>query len=257
MLKVSNLGKSFGGVAAVHDCDFEVDSNSITALIGPNGAGKTTVFNLITGFISPDKGSIRFKNRSVVGKKPHEIANLGITRTFQLIRLFPKLTVMENLLLAEHQIGENFFAAIFKPKKTRAEERRRRKRCMGFLKLVSLEQKANELAEELSYGQQKLVEIARVLATESELILLDEPVAGVNPVMRERIKQVLRQLQKAGKTILLIEHDMKFVMDVCDKVVVLDYGEEIAVGTPDEVMGDKRVLEAYLGVDSKELVMDE
>jgi branched-chain amino acid transport system ATP-binding protein len=247
MLEVKRLHKSFGGVDAVHNCTFKVEQNSITALIGPNGAGKTTVFNMITGFVKPDSGAIRFKGSSLLGLKTFERSNLGIARTFQLIRLFPKLTVMENLLLAEHQEGERFFSAIFSPGKVRDEERKKRKRCLGFLKIVGLESKANELAENLSYGQQKLVEIARVLATESELILLDEPVAGVNPTMRERIKKVLVELQEKGKTILLIEHDMRFVMDVCDEVVVLDYGKEIAVGAPAQVMKDRRVLEAYLG----------
>ncbi len=254
MLRIRHLEKRFAGIRAIQDCSFDVEDNSITALIGPNGAGKTTVFNLITGFIRQDKGKMRYNGSSIIGMKPHAITNLGITRTFQLIRLFPKLTVLENLLLAEHHSGENLINAIFRPQRVKREERKKRRRCMLLLKLVGIEDKADSLAENLSYGQQKLVEIARVLATKADLILLDEPVAGVNPKMRRHIKDVLKRLQKAGKTILLIEHDMNFVMDVCEKVIVLDHGKEIAVGTPKQVMKDKRVLEAYLGNGSDGLV---
>ena len=247
MLKIRKLNKSFDGIKAVQDCSFNVDSNSITALIGPNGAGKTTVFNLITGFISPDKGTIKYKKQSIKHLKPFQISNIGITRTFQLIRLFPKLSVMDNLVLAENQAGENLFTALFKPGKVRKDEKNKRAECLKFLDLVGLKNKANTLAENLSYGQQKLVEIARVLATKSDLILLDEPVAGVNPTMRQSIKKVLKKLQKAGKTILLIEHDLKFVMDVCDKIVVLDHGKEICIGPPNQIVKNKKVLDAYLG----------
>jgi ABC-type branched-subunit amino acid transport system ATPase component len=247
MLKVQNLNKKFEGIKAVQDCSFDVEANSITALIGPNGAGKTTIFNLITGFIRPDSGKIIFKNNSIVGMDSYKITNSGIIRTFQLIRLFPKLTVMENLLLAEHQLGESLINIFLKPKQSRQEELKKRKRCLAFLRLVGLEEKAKALAENLSYGQQKLVEIARVLATESDLILLDEPVAGVNPTMRTQIKNILKKLKERGKTILLIEHDMTFVMDVCDKVIVLDHGREIAIGSPKQIVKNKKVLEAYLG----------
>lgn len=247
MLKVCNLSRSFGGIKAVQDCSFTVDKNSITALIGPNGAGKTTVFNLITGFIRPDNGTIRYRNRSLVGMRPFQVSNLGMTRTFQLIRLFPKLTVMENLLLAERHSGESLLNIFLRPHMVKREERKKQRRCVKYLKLVGLEKKEQALAENLSYGQQKLVEIARVLATGADIILLDEPVAGVNPTMRKHIKEVLRRLKKEGKTILLIEHDMPFVMDVCEKVIVLDHCKEIAVGTPKEVMRNKKVLEAYLG----------
>lgn len=247
MLHVSRLNKSFDGVKAVNDCSFEVEKNSITALIGPNGAGKTTVFNLITGMIKPDSGSIAYKEKSLLKLKTHEISNLGITRTFQLIRLFPKLTLMENLMLAEHQIGEKFWHSIFSYKKVRQTERRMRIKAREILELVGLEEKARYDAENLSYGQQKLAEIGRILATKADLILLDEPVAGVNPVMREKIKKVLKRLQKADKTILIIEHDIGFVMDVCDKVIVLDQGHNICEGKPSEVVKNKKVLEAYLG----------
>ena len=247
MLRVRHLEKRFNGVRAVQGCSFDVGANSITALIGPNGAGKTTVFNLITGFVRPENGRIKYKGRSLVGMKPYQIANLGLTRTFQLIRLFPKLTVMENLLLAEENVGESLIRAFVMPGRVKKEEQKKRKQCLRFLKLVGLEHKAGALAENLSYGQQKLVEIARVLATGADIILLDEPVAGVNPTMRKHIKEVLRRLKKAGKTIFLIEHDMPFVMDVCEKVIVLDHGKEVIAGTPKQVMNDRRVLDAYLG----------
>lgn len=247
MLKIKNLEKSFNGIKAVQNCDFDVGSNQIVALIGPNGAGKTTVFNLISGLVKPDSGHIHLKGQPIIGLDSYKIARLGLSRTFQLIRLFPKLTSMENLLLAKHQEGEDFLNTLYKIKYIKHEEKTNRERCMGFLELVGLESKANTHAENLSYGQQKLLEIARSLATESDLLLLDEPVAGVNPVMREKIKKILLQLKKEGKTILFIEHDIKFVMDVADKVVVMDHGEEIAIGTPKEIKKNPKVAQAYLG----------
>lgn len=247
LLKIKKLEKHFNGIKAVQDCDFVVDENKIVALIGPNGAGKTTVFNLITGLIKPDKGHIHFKGEPIIGLQSYQIARIGISRTFQLIRLFPKLTAMENLLLAKHQEGENFLSAIFKPRYIKHEEKTNRERCLEFLRLVGLEDKSNSRAENLSYGQQKLLEIARILATEADLLLLDEPVAGVNPVMREKIKDILLKLKKEGKTILFIEHDMRFVMGIADKVVVMDHGEEIAIGTPKQIQKNPKVLQAYLG----------
>lgn len=247
LLNVKNLEKSFGGVRAVQGCDFSIDENKIVALIGPNGSGKTTVFNLITGFIAPDRGDIHFKGEPIGGLQPYEIARMGITRTFQLIRLFPKLTAMENLLLAKSQEGDKFLSTIFKPRYIKHEERVNKERCMEFLKLVGLEEKKDYLSQSLSYGQQKLLEIARSLATEADFLLFDEPVAGVNPVMREKIKHTLLKLKKEGKTILLVEHDMKFVMDMADKVIVMDHGEEIAIGTPKQIQKNPKVLQAYLG----------
>lgn len=247
LLKIKKIEKYFNGIKAVQDCDFMVDENKIVALIGPNGAGKTTVFNLITGLIRPDKGQIYFKGKPIIGLQPYQIARIGISRTFQLIRLFPKLTAMENLLLAKNQEGENFLNTIFKPKYIRHEEKTNRERCLEFLRLVRLEDKSNSRAENLSYGQQKLLEIARILATEADLLLLDEPVTGVNPVMREKIKDILLKLKKKGKTILFIEHDMRFVMSIADKVVVMDHGEKIAIGTPKQIQKNPKVLQAYLG----------
>ena len=247
LLEVKNLEKSFGGIRAVQNCDFAVDENKIVALIGPNGSGKTTIFNMITGFIAPDRGDIHFKGEPIAGLQPHEIANLGISRTFQLIRLFPRLTAMENLLLAKNQEGEKFLSTILKPFYIKHEERANKERCLEFLKLVGLEDKKDYLAQSLSYGQQKLLEIARTLATEADFLLFDEPVAGVNPVMRAKIKHTLLKLKGEGKTFLLIEHDMRFVMNLADRIVVMDHGEEIAVGTPKQIQENPKVLQAYLG----------
>lgn len=247
LLEVKKLEKSFDGVKAVQDCDFTVEENKIVALIGPNGAGKTTVFNLITALIKPDKGDIHFKGEPVIGLQSYQIARLGIARTFQLIRLFPKLTAMENLLLAKRQEGESFISTIFKPRFIKHEEKTNRERCLEFLKLVGLEEKINSLAQNLSFGQQKLLEIARALATEADLLLLDEPVSGINPIMRAKIKNILLQLKEEGKTILFIEHDMKFVMGIAEKVIVMDHGEEIAIGKPKQIQKNQKVLDAYLG----------
>lgn len=220
-MEVKNLSKSFGGVAAVVDCSFSIDEGKIVALVGPNGSGKTTVFDLITGFVKPDNGQIFIKGESIEGLRPDDIAQKGLSRTFQLIRLFPKLTCLDNLLLAKPQRGENFWTALLKPFFVREEEKTNAKRGLEFLRLVGLEKKKNTLAENLSYGQQKLLEIARALATEGELFLLDEPMAGVHPRMRQKLKRVLRKLKDMGKTILFIEHDMKTVKDLAEQTIVL------------------------------------
>ena len=212
ILKINNLEKAFGGVKAVNNCTFEVKKNTITGLIGPNGAGKTTVFNLISGIIKADKGSVKFNKTELINKKPHLIAREGISRTFQLSRLFNNMTIKDNLLLAGADSE---------------------KQMQEALKLVHVKQPLDKLAGELSYGQQKLLEIARSMMHNQELIMLDEPTAGVNPKVRQELKEILKKKKKQGKTILLIEHDMDFVMDICDEIIVLNQGTVLKIGKPE------------------------
>jgi branched-chain amino acid transport system ATP-binding protein len=245
MLEVKGLSKHFEGVKAVQNCSFKVGKNELVALIGPNGAGKTTVFSIVTGLEQPDSGTIRFKDRPITGMKTHAIANLGIGRTFQLIRLFPRMTVMDNMLLAKKDPMEGLFNSLVRSSKK--HRKAMEGRCFEFLKLVGLEGKRESLAHDLSYGQQKLLEIARALATEADLLMLDEPVAGVNPKLRDRIGKMLLDLKKSGKTILFIEHDMKFVMDIADRIIVMDGGKNVAEGNAKQIKKDPNVMKAYLG----------
>ncbi|MBS3128920.1 ABC transporter ATP-binding protein [Candidatus Woesearchaeota archaeon] len=249
ILQVEGLHKSFGGVIAVKNCSFQVEEKSITALIGPNGAGKTTVFNVITGFMKQEQGRILWKGRDITFLLPHQRAQQGITRTFQTIRLFPKMSVMENMLIASPNVYEKVYHVFLKNKKMREQERMNREEALKILERVGLKKLQNEKAGNLSYGQQKLLEIARAMYKEPVLLMLDEPAAGVNPSMLKKIRELLLELKKKGTTILFIEHDMEFVMNIADKIIVLDYGEEIAIGKPGEIRKNKRVIDAYLGGD--------
>ena len=226
MLTLKNISKRFGGVKAVDRCTFEVKENTITSLIGPNGAGKTTVFNIISGLSKPDAGTIKLKNENITGLAAHRIARSGVSRTFQLTKVFRNLSIKDNLLIA---------------KKTDEAEMKK------VFESVYLSKPLDTLARELSYGQQRLLEIARALLMPHKLLMLDEPTAGVNPQIRQELKTILRNLRKEGKTVLLIEHDMEFVMDVSDNVIVLAQGKVLKAGKPKEIMNDKKVLEAYLG----------
>ena len=230
VLAVDGVKKSFGGVAAVAGVSFALEAGRIYGLIGPNGSGKTTLFNCITGLERLDAGHVRFKDARIDGLKPYQIANRGVGRTFQVIRVFPELTALENLLVVTRG--------------ARADAERRGRELLQFVKLERL---ADEYAGNLSYGQQKLVEFVRVLMTDPALILLDEPAAGVNRTLLNDLLAAVARLRDEGRTILLVEHDMKVVMGLCETVFVLDHGEKIAEGPPGLIQADERVIEAYFG----------
>ncbi|MGQ9501255.1 MAG: ABC transporter ATP-binding protein [Anaerolineae bacterium] len=249
LLKVEGLTKDFGGLRAVDHCSFEVPRGSIFGLIGPNGSGKTTVFNLVTGFLEPTEGRVFFNGHDITGLRPHEVARYGIARTFQLVRTFNRMTVMENLLLGvQHQPGENLLWGILQTPHVRRQERQAIERAHALLSIVGLEHAANEYCGNLSYAEQKMVELTRALMSDPQLVMLDEPTSGINPTLVNRILEYIRQLrQEQGKTFLVVEHDMRVIMNLCDRIAVLDYGQKIAEGTPTEICADAAVIDAYLG----------
>ncbi len=230
LLKIVDVVKKFGEVVALDHCSFDIEQGSMTGLIGPNGAGKTTLFNLITGVLPPDSGHIFFKGEEITGKRPYEIARRGIGRTYQIIRIFPKMTLLENLLV----VGKK-------------REREAVERAMELLHLVRLADKKDDYASDLSFGQQKLLSLAQVLMLDAELILLDEPAAGINPTLQNELMELIHRLNEAGKTFLIIEHDMNVIMNHCQNAIALNYGQKIAEGNCRLIQQDERLLEHYFG----------
>jgi branched-chain amino acid transport system ATP-binding protein len=249
LLQAQNLTKRFGGLVAVNAVDFTVNPGEIAAIIGPNGAGKTTFFNMVSGVYTPDGGKLLFDGQDITGKGPEQIAPLGISRTFQNIRLFKHLTALENVMVGMHiHLRSGLLGAFLSSAAQRQEEVAAMREAVRLLEYMGLRHLANEAAGSLPYGAQRRLEIARALATKPKLLLLDEPKAGMNPKETDEIKEVIRRLRDdLGITILLIEHDMKMVMSISDRIAVLDYGTKIAEGRPEEIRRHPRVIEAYLG----------
>jgi len=248
LLEVKNITKNFGGLCAVSNLDFEIGHGEIIGLIGPNGAGKTTVFNLISGVYKPNSGIIRFQNEIITGLKPHIIAQKGMVRTFQNTSLFHGMTVLENLAVAGHyRFGENIFETIVTPwtyKRKKAALMEKAQQILGFM---GIDNKQNELPANLAYGHQRILGICIALATEPRMLLLDEPAAGMNPSETLNLMELLVKIKETGVSILLVEHDMKLVMGICERIVAVSFGKKLAEGSPEAVQKDKNVIKAYLG----------
>ena len=248
MLRAEEVSKAFGGVQALSDCTVEVEQGSITGLIGPNGSGTTTLFNTMTGYEHVDSGDVYLGDRKITNLRPQRVFALGIGRTFQLTRIFPRLTVMENMLVAAQHADQG------RPRNplARAGGRADRRRAADLLEFTGIADHADALAETLSYGQRKLLELSYVLVADPEIVLLDEPAGGVNPSLIQHLADRIRELNTAGKTFLIVEHNMEFVMSLCGQVTVLDYGTVVAAGPPQIIRSDPRVLDAYLGLTEEE-----
>ncbi len=248
ILRVEHVTKRFGGLVAVDDVSFDVKRGEVFALIGPNGAGKTTLFNCITGIFPPSEGGVIFNGRDIAGAKPHQAASLGIARTFQNIRLFEYMSALDNVRVGQHcRTRSKLWDSLFKTPFERREEHEITDRAMELLEFVGIHKHAENYARNLAYGQQRRLEIARALATQPQLLLLDEPAAGFTPQEKVELMRLVDKILARGVTVFLIEHDMKVVMGISRTIAVLDHGEEIALGTPEEIRRNPRVIEAYLG----------
>jgi branched-chain amino acid transport system ATP-binding protein len=249
ILKATKLSKIFGGLKAVSDFSMEINKGELVGLIGPNGAGKTTAFNLLTGVYQPTTGEIDFDDKSILGLKPYQITQKGVARTFQNIRLFSELSVLDNVKIAYHfHVKYGILEAVLRAGRYHREEQEIEEKAVKLLEIFKLDHKKDEIAKNLPYGEQRRLEIARALAAQPKLLLLDEPAAGMNPQETQQLMQMIKWIrQEFDLTILLIEHDMQLVMNVCERIYVLEYGSVIAQGTPEEIKNNPRVIEAYLG----------